>query len=207
MRVSLLIYFAVITPFVSLSCGSPENDFKKAKAKNTTEAYKEYLEKYPDTLLKSEIEDSICSLDFREAISENTFEAYELFMDKYQDSEFQEKVKTKILSFMGSVKGTFVNRYTNRPVDLEPILFSIFGDDQTEEEVIEKAEERFKKYERWIDIKIESSGNFLITNVLQGEYKLMVKLPPSYRHKFVGSVFEVSRGQFVDLGKIEIDIK
>lgn len=82
-------------------------------------------------------------------------------------------------------------------------MFQIFKEKQNDEE---KAKQKARSEKYKIDIKLESNGKFMISDVLPGKYSLFVNLP-SYGFKSVGSVFEVSSGQLVELGKIEIDIE
>lgn len=90
----------------------------------------------------------------------------------------------------GQVKGVFVNKNTGKPIEIKPALFAIHkGRSDAEIAALNTMK---------IKVETDSSGAFLIKNVLPGPYTLMV------RTKMVTTVFKVPPGQTLDLGKIDI---
>ena len=90
----------------------------------------------------------------------------------------------------GQVKGVFVKKNTGQPIEIRPTLFAIHkGRSDAEITALNSMK---------IKVETDSSGAFLIKNVLPGPYTLMVKT------KMVTTVFKVPPGQTVDLGKVEL---
>jgi len=91
----------------------------------------------------------------------------------------------------GQVKGVLESKATGQPTEFTPILFAMT-------EGMTRAE-KAKLEANVLEYETDSSGEFLIKNVLPGRYILMVGFD------VLTSIFTVMPGQTVDLGTIEIE--
>jgi hypothetical protein len=91
----------------------------------------------------------------------------------------------------GQVKGVLVSKATGQPLEITPALFTLTeGMTPAEKAALEA---------NVVEVEVNSSGEFLIKNVLPGQHALMID------YNVVSAVFTVSPGQTTDLGTIEVE--
>lgn len=79
-----------------LTCSNPEEDFQKAKQKNTIEAYEKFLIDYPKSDFVDATRQHLMRLKYNKADSICTVEAYEKFIKLYPNTELSLQAKEKI---------------------------------------------------------------------------------------------------------------
>ncbi len=83
-----------------LGCATMQSRYKKAKRIDTIPAYKEFLNKHPDSPYSAEINARIKQLNdeaiFKEVESKNTTSAYKTFIDQYPNNIFIEEAQRRI---------------------------------------------------------------------------------------------------------------
>ena len=95
MRLAPILLSIIV--FLFFSCDRTKKEFEAAQKINTVQAYKQFLQKYPDSKWVEKSKEAIIEIEFfieQEQI--NTTEAYEQFLQKYPIGEFAEKAKQAI---------------------------------------------------------------------------------------------------------------
>jgi hypothetical protein len=92
--ICLLVIICIIVSLTALGCATTEAlkkdnaDYTIAKKENTAEAYKEYIEKYPDGKHVKDAKRRLVKLEWDSANSTNTIEAYNNFIKKYKGNPY-----------------------------------------------------------------------------------------------------------------------
>jgi outer membrane protein assembly factor BamD (BamD/ComL family) len=85
--------------FFFFSCSNEKKDWKNAEAKNTIEAYNEFLSEHPEGSFADKARFKILKIQksyFEEAESKNTIQAYEDFLKQFPKGSFADKARSKI---------------------------------------------------------------------------------------------------------------
>ncbi len=92
--ICLLVIICIIVSLTALGCATTEAlkkdnaDYTRAKKENTAEAYKEYIQKYPDGKHVKDAKRRLVKLEWDSANSTNTIEAYNNFIKKYKEDPY-----------------------------------------------------------------------------------------------------------------------
>ena len=97
-KIISLAAFMVFALFIG--CSNPERAYQKAKDENTIEAYKEFVEKFPESekvdSAKTKIRELRHESAYKKAKNENTIKAYEEFIKEFPESEKVDSFKMKL---------------------------------------------------------------------------------------------------------------
>ena len=85
--------------FILFACYSEKKLWEKAEARNTVEAYKTFLKRFPKGPLANKAHSKIEELCYAEASKKNTSEAYEKFIRYFPKGTFIKKAQKKIEKF------------------------------------------------------------------------------------------------------------
>jgi len=92
--ICLLVIICIIISLTALGCATTgalkkdNADYTIAKKENTAEAYKEYIEKYPNGKHVKDAKRRLVKLEWDSASSTNTIEAYNNFIKKYKEDPY-----------------------------------------------------------------------------------------------------------------------
>lgn len=90
------LYLFVLILIMILS-GCVGSAYKNTKATNTIQAYKEFVNEYPDSEYTSEAKLSLARLEWENTRRNNTIEGYRRFINKYPKSAFASDANDKII--------------------------------------------------------------------------------------------------------------
>jgi hypothetical protein len=82
-----------------IGCATAQEDWKKAQAKDTVQAYQEFLEKHPSSDWTETARHNIEEADWERAQNLNIYQTYQDFLAKYPASEHADITKQKIEKF------------------------------------------------------------------------------------------------------------
>jgi len=86
----------LICLFLILGCGKEKELFEKTEKTNTIEAYEAFLQKYPKSKYKPQIDSILVELAYEQAILINTIEAFENYQQKYPASKYSADINARI---------------------------------------------------------------------------------------------------------------
>jgi len=84
--------------FVIISCSKVEQEFNKAIETNSAQAYKSFIQKYPDSEYRIQAEDKMIFLIWEEVSEQNTIQSFQSFINKFPKSEYCDHAKKNIIS-------------------------------------------------------------------------------------------------------------
>ena len=75
-------FISLLVLILMVNCASQKSYLNKAMQENTIEAYKGFLQKYPNGEYSEKVKKHLIKLEFDKAKNENTIKAYEIFLQK-----------------------------------------------------------------------------------------------------------------------------
>lgn len=93
-----IIYLFLLILFVVLSCSKVDQEFEKALETNTIQAYKLFIQKYPDSEYSNQAEDKMILLTWEKISEQNTIQSYQSFIKQFPSSEYCNNAEKKIIS-------------------------------------------------------------------------------------------------------------
>jgi len=82
-----------------IGCAATQEDWEKAQAEDTAQAYREFLEKHPSSEWADAAKHKMEAADWQRAENLNIFQIYQEFLAKYPSSEYAETAKQKMEKF------------------------------------------------------------------------------------------------------------
>ncbi len=99
--------------------------FRRAEAKNTIEAYQDYLKRYPEGKHEKAAQGHISQLEYDQATKQRSVEAYKAFIRKYPYSAVTPQA-TRALSMLVEVQ---VKQFTDQEIaEMRAVIKTDFGD-------------------------------------------------------------------------------
>jgi cell division protein FtsN len=85
------------------ACSRQQSDWEKTRAANTTEAYEQFLKKYPSGEFSAQAQARVKELyeerDWQKARDADTQEAYQVFLKQYPEGKWAEEARIRVENF------------------------------------------------------------------------------------------------------------
>jgi len=88
--------FLILFLIILISCSNPEKEFTKVQKRNTIEAYKKFIKKYPDCEFINKAKAELENLEYENAQKINTVNSFEIFLSKYPESKYKVEILNSI---------------------------------------------------------------------------------------------------------------
>src|SRR5580692_3810663 len=101
-------------------CSRQQSDWEKTRAANTTDAYEQFLKKYPSGEFSKQADARVKELyeerDWQKARDTDTLEAYQAFLKQYPEGKWTEEARIRVENFtLASVPGSTTSQATPAP--------------------------------------------------------------------------------------------
>ena len=116
---SIVVLFCLLA---LIGCATTKGDWQKATQLNTVTAYKEFLQKHPESKFIREAKHRIEELEWNEAQKLDTIEAYQWFLRKYHQSKFAAEARARIKKLQAEEKLKRIFERAKTPLQLEGSL-------------------------------------------------------------------------------------
>lgn len=89
--------WTIVILTLNFGCASQHKAFERTKAINTEEAYEHFLQKYPNSSMRSIALENLIAIKFKKAETANTRDSYQMFLSEYPDSEFSGRAQNALI--------------------------------------------------------------------------------------------------------------